>query len=95
MDTLHLIEMWLLVSLPFLVILSDPNVPVYLTLKAQQLSVSTERAWAGLWLLASLRITRRSFRNDWIGRGLRAWELRAIRRNPTYAEFFPNDRPDK
>ena len=88
MDTIHLIYVWLLVSLPFIILFTDPNVPLYLELRGLQLAADIQRFGVGLRLRASLACTRRSFRNDWLGRGLRALELRAIRRNPAYAEFF-------
>lgn len=68
--------------------LSDASIRTFITIKLNHVSTATASLIVRSRLGCSLAITRRSFRNDWIGRGLRAWELRSIRANPAYAEFF-------
>lgn len=85
-----LISTWGTAAL-LIILFRDPNVPAFIQLKAlhtaQQLRASLFRISWG----AQLALTKRSFRNDWIGRRLRALELRRIQRNPTYREFFDRD----
>ena len=78
----------LLTLIVFAYILSDPNVLRYLSLLAASVPARIASAQLHLALRFSLWITKRSFRNDLLGRTLRHWELRNIRNNPHFAEFF-------
>ena len=69
-------------------ILTDPNVLRYLSLIAASVPARVASAQLFLALRFSLWITKRSFQPDLLGRILRQWELRNIRNNPEFAEFF-------
>jgi hypothetical protein len=74
-------------------ICSDPNVHHYVNLLASSVPTRLASARFRITLRFSLWLTRRSFTNDRFGRFLRDRELRSIRSNPEYAEFFPASRP--
>ncbi len=78
-----------------IILFQDPNVPQYILLRIIRLRQQTQALLLSYRLAASLALTRRSFRNDWLGRGLRSWELWSIRRNPAYREIFNNDHTSK
>ena len=86
MDTL--LVSWAVTTFILFFLFEDPNVPEFIKLRLLQVTTNLRGASLRLRLLAQLSVTRRSFRDDWIGRRLRDYELRAIQRNPAYREFF-------
>jgi hypothetical protein len=71
-----------------IILFRDPNVPAFIRLQALHISQQLLALLFRLSWGAQLTLTRRSLRNDWLGRRLRDRELRAIQRNPAYREFF-------
>jgi hypothetical protein len=71
-----------------IILFNDPNVPIYIELKLRRLLQVVYSKLLATRMGLSLAYTRRSFRNDWLGRQLRDRELRALMRNPAYQEFF-------
>lgn len=86
MDTL-LIFWWGVAAL-IIILFQDPNVPAFIELQFRRCFQAIASWYFSQRLAFSLALTRRSFRNDWIGRRLRDYELRAIQRNPAYRELF-------
>lgn len=86
MDTL--LACWAVTAFILFLLFEDPNVPKFIKLRFLQVTTTLRGAGLRLRLLARLSVTRRSFRDDWIGRRLRDYELRAIQRNPAYRELF-------
>jgi hypothetical protein len=89
MDTL-IISTWGAAAL-LIILFQDPNVPEFIKLRLLQVTTNLRGAGLRLGLLAQLSLTKRSLRNDWLGRRLRDIELRSIQRNPAYREFFDRD----
>jgi hypothetical protein len=79
---------WWGIAALIIILFQDPNVPTFIELKFRRLSQVCYSGLLATRLAVSLAITRRSFRNDWLGRGLRSWELWSIQRNPAYRELF-------
>ena len=86
MDTL-LISTWGAAAL-LIIIFRDPNVPEFIKLRLLQITTNLRGALLRRRLQLRLSLTKRSLRNDWLGRRLRDIELRSIQRNPAYREFF-------
>ena len=86
MDTL--LACWAVTTFILFLLFEDPNVPEFIKLRLLQVTTNLRGAGLRLRLLAQLSVTRRSFRDDWIGRRLRDFELRSIQRNPAYRELF-------
>lgn len=82
------------ICLTLVLIILEPLLPqaVDLVLQSYWLWVRTQITKARLYV--PLAIQRRSFRNDYVGRLLRAVDLWRIRNNPAFHEFFDNDHPD-
>ena len=78
-----------------IIIFQDPNVPEYIQLRLSLAALSLRGFGLRIRLGFGLALSRRSFRNDWLGRRLRDRELRSIQRNPSYRELFDNDHPSK
>jgi len=79
---------WWGVTALIIILFQDPNVPTFIQLRVSQAVITVRSSLLRIRLFCSLSITKRSFRNDWIGRGLRSWELWSIQRNPAYRELF-------
>ena len=86
MDTL--LACWAVTTFILFLLFEDPNVPEFIKLRFLQVTTTLRGAGLRLRLLARLSVTRRSLRDDWLGRRLRDMELRSIQHNPAYSEFF-------
>jgi hypothetical protein len=78
-----------------IILFQDPNVPTFLQLQVSHAVITVRSSLLRIRLFCSLSITKRSFRNDWLGRQLRDYELWSIQRNPAYRELFNNDHSSK
>ena len=75
--------------------LLDPNFATGADLVVSWIWAWPNRQITRIRLYVPLALQRRSFRNDHVGRLLRAVDLWRIRNNPAFHEFFDNDHPAK